>query len=413
MTEIERVRRKRPLRHLPPTAVPVVGSDVWRGLTAVLQPQSALRGFRSTIMEQAGSPACHLLASGRVALTVILLGLKRLSDRSQVVVPAYTCPTVVQAVLKAGLEPVLCDVSVQTLDLDRAALSRLISDKVLAIVPAHLYGLAQDVRDLLAIGQEHGIFVIEDAAQAFGATFQGRMVGTWGDAGVYSLGKGKCIPAGHGGMIVSQDRCASAISEVMQEAVAEGANWDLRSLALFTGYGLATRPMGWWLVARTPLNPAEELDMSDLPPIHLRGLSPVQAGLGASILDRLETIQSTSRRNARRLMAQLAEFDFVTWPQIPPDAEPVFLRLPIVVEGEERSNRLFDLLWQEGIGISRSYGHALPDLCSGVFPTSGKDFPGASRLATCLLTLPTHAYLREEDFARIASAFHAVNSQGG
>ncbi|NIN99724.1 MAG: nucleotide sugar aminotransferase, partial [Anaerolineae bacterium] len=109
-------------------------------------------------------PACHLVASARVALSVILLGLKRLSDRSQVVVPAYCCPTVVQSVLKADLEPVLCDVSVQTLDLDRAALSRLISDEVLAIVPAHLYGLAQDVRDLLAIGQEYGIFVIEDAA---------------------------------------------------------------------------------------------------------------------------------------------------------------------------------------------------------------------------------------------------------
>lgn len=411
MPEIERLRRKSPFRHLPPTAVPVEGSDVWRGLTALLQPQNALGRFHSAIMEQTGSPACHLVASARVALSVILLGLKRLSNRSQVVVPAYCCPTVVQSVLKADLEPVLCDVSVQTLDLDRAALSRLISDEVLAIVPAHLYGLAQDVRDLLAIGQEYGIFVIEDAAQAFGAAFQGRMVGTWGDAGLYSLGRSKCIPAGHGGVIVSQDRCASAISEAMQEAVAERANWGFGSLALFMGYGLATRPMGWWFVVRTPLNPADEgMDINALPPIHLRGLSPVQAGLGASILKRLELIQSASRRNARRLIAQLGEFDFVTLPQIPPDAEPVFLRLPIVVGGEERANRLFDLLWQEGIGVSRSYLRTLPDLFCATLPTNGHDFPGASRLATSLLTLPTHAYLREEDFTRIASVFHAVNS---
>jgi len=361
-------------------------------------------------MQQTGRAACHLLASGRAALAVILLGLKHLSDRSQVIIPAYTCPTVVQAVLKAGLEPVLCDVSVQTLDLDRAALSRLISDKVLAIVPTHLYGLAQDLRHVLAIGQEYGTFVVEDAAQAFGATFQGRMVGTWGDAGVYSLGRGKCIPAGHGGVIVSQGRCASAIAEVMQEAVTEGASWDLRSLALFVGYGIATRPAGWWFVVRTPLNPADEVDMSDLPPIRLRGLSPVQAGLGASILNRLEGVQSIGRRNARRLMARLAEFDFVTLPHIPQEAEPVFLRLPIVVRGEERSGRLFELLRQAGIGVSRSYGHSLPDLCSGVFRTSGQGFPGASRLARCLLTLPTHPYVREEDFARIAGAFRAVDS---
>jgi dTDP-4-amino-4,6-dideoxygalactose transaminase len=366
-------------------------------------------------MEQTGSPSCHLLGSGRVALAVILLGLKRLSNRSQVIIPAYSCPTVVQSVLKAGLKPVLCDVSPQTLDLDREMLGRLVGEDVLAIVATHLYGLAQDVRDLLAVGREHGIFVIEDAAQAFGATFQGRMVGTWGDAGLYSLGRSKCIPAGHGGVIVCQDRCAPAISELITaevpEALAGRDGWDVSTLALFMGYGLATHPTGWWFVVRTPLNPADEgMDVNTLQPVRLHGISAVQAGLGASILDRLKSIQAISRHNARRLMAQLTEFGFVTLPQFPRDAEPVFLRLPFVVEGEERTNRLFDQLWREGIGVSRSYWRTLPDLFSGTLPADERDFPGASRLASCLLTLPTHTYLRDDDFARIASAFHSVDS---
>ena len=405
--------RKRLFRRLPPTAVPVTGSDLWRGLAAILEQQSALDQFRSVLMERTGSPHCYLVSSGRAGLTLILLGLKHLSGRTQVVVPAYGCPTVLQSVLKAGLEPVLCDVSPETLDLDRTALQRLINPEVLAVVPVHLYGWAQDVRDLLTTGEEHGFYVIEDAAQSFGATFQGRMVGSWGDAGFYSLGRGKCIPAGHGGVIVCQERCAPVISKAIQDSGIQAVTWDMASLLLFAGYGLATHPVGWWFVARTPLNPNDAgMDAEALPPINLRGLSAIQAGIGMSILTRLDQILAVRRDNAPRLMAQLAEFDFVNLPEIAPGAEPVFLRLPFVVKGEERANRLFDLLSREGVGVSRSYWRTLPDLFSAVVPSDEQDYPGASCLASCLLTLPTHAYLREEDFERIAEAFRAVNSQG-
>jgi perosamine synthetase len=397
------------LRHLPPVAVPVHGRDLARGLRAIRNPDRALAQFRAALLAQTGSSACHLLSSGRAALTVILLGLKRLSDRTKIIVPAYSCPTVVQAVMEAGLEPVLCDVSPQTLDLDRDALDRLLGRDVLGVVPVHLYGLAQDVRDLLAAGREREFFVVEDAAQAYGAGFQGRMVGTWGDAGLYSLGRGKCLPAGHGGVIVSGERCASAIGEVVAESAARKPRRGIGSLALFLGYALATRPASWWLIARSPLNPADEgMDASTLPPIRLSRLAPVQAGIATSILESLDRIQVTRRRNAQRLTNLLSGFGFVSLPQIPPGADPVFLRLPIVVDREERADRLFDLLDRSGCGGSRSYRRSLHDLYSGRLPGEPRQFPGAERLATCLLTLPTHHHLREDDFGRIAAAFHAA-----
>jgi dTDP-4-amino-4,6-dideoxygalactose transaminase len=352
--------------------------------------------------------------TGRVALVAILTGLRSLSNRRQVIVPAYSCPTVVQAVIEAGLEPTLCDVSVRTLDLDREALRALISDEVLAIIPAHLYGLAQDVRDLLEIGHQHGIFVIEDAAQAFGAKLDGKMIGTFGDAGMYSLGRGKCIPVGHGGVIVSRECCSAAILEVAQETISDGTHMDLGSLVLFAGYGMAIHPRVWWLIARTPLNPADHgMDLDELAPIRLHGLSAVRAALGNSILERLEAHQSTSRSNAQRLMAGLAEFDGISFPEVPPGAEPVYLRLPVLVENEHRANRLFDLLQQEGIGVSRSYWRSLPDLFSEILFIDERDFPGAARLARCLLTLPTHTYLQEQDLARIQRAFARLANEGG
>jgi dTDP-4-amino-4,6-dideoxygalactose transaminase len=338
------------------------------------------------------------------------MGLKRLSGRTRVAVPAYGCPTVVQSVLTADLVPVLCDVSPLTLDLDSGAMRRLIDRDLLAVVPAHLYGWAQDVRHLLTLGQQHGFFVIEDAAQALGATLSGKLVGNWGDAGFFSLGRGKCIPAGHGGVIVSQQGCASAISQVVEESISDRTGFDIAAVALFLGYGVATHPSGWWFVTRTPLNPSDYcMDGETLPPISLRGLSAVHAGIGASILARLNRIHADRRRNAGRLMAQLAEFGFVTIPEISPDADPVFLRLPFVVDGEECADELFDLLSREGIGVSRSYWRTVPEMFPSVFASDGGDFPGASRLARNLLTLPTHAHVREADIERIVAAFRTVD----
>ncbi len=398
------------LRHLPPTAVPVKSRDLWDGISASFDQHSAREHFRSVLMEQTGSTNCYLVSSGRAGLALILMGLKQLSGRSKVAVPAYVCPTVVQSVLRAGLEPVFCDVSPQTLDLDRQALSQLIDSNLLAVVPAHLYGWAQDVRDLMIFGEQGSFFVVEDAAQAFGAKFCGRMVGTWGDAGYYSLGRGKCIPVGHGGIVVSQERCAPAIAQVFKATITEPIRFELDTLALFLGYGVATHPSGWWFLARTQWNPADAgMDIEELPPITLGGLSAVKAGIGSSILERLDQIQAVNRRNAQRLIARLSEFGFVSVPQIAAEAEPVFLRLPVVLDDGERADRAFQKLSQAGIGVSRSYWRTIPDLYSKEFPSNGKEYPGASRLAKCLLTLPTHAYLNDGDFERITAVFKTID----
>ena len=399
-------------RHLPPTAVRVKGRDVWGGISASLNEQGAWEHFRSALIRQAGSTNCYLVSSGRTGLALILMGLKQLSGRKRVAVPAYVCPTVVQSVLKAGLEPVFCDISPETLDLDRQALGELIDSDLLAVVPVHLYGWAQDVRDLIALGKRDGFFVIEDSAQAYGAKFCGRMVGTWGDAGYYSLGRGKCIPVGHGGIVVAQEQLATVLDNVIKTTLPKPPRFDISTLALFLGYAVATHPMGWWFLSRSQWNPADAgMDAEELPPISLNGLSAVKAGIGSSILARLDQVQAVSCHNARQLMEQLSEFDFAKIPQIAPEAEPIFLRLPIVLEDEKRVEKIFDGLSQAGIGVSRSYSRTIPDLYANDFPSHGKEYPGASQLAACLLTLPTHAYLREEDIDRIVGVFKNIDHQ--
>ncbi len=406
------------IRHLPPTAVPIAMRDLWSGLAALARPERALSRLRSELQARTGRQPGHFLASGQAALTTILLGLKTLSDRSSVVIPAYTCPSVVQSVLKAGLEPVACDVSPRTMDLDRDALHALMDSSVganvLAMVPTHLYGWAQDVRDLVSVGRELGVFVVEDAAQALGASFQGRMVGTWGEAGFYSLGRGKCLPAGGGGVIVASARCAPAIESVAANVPGERrrVRRDLGALALFLGYGLATRPVGWWFIARSPLNPANErMDADTLPPIMLESLSPVRAAIAASMMARIDEVHAIRRRNAERLISLLSRFRFLTIPEIPPDSKPVFLRLPVIVDSPEMADLLFRRLDRDGVGVSRSYHRTLPDMYPGSLQVADRGFPGASTLATRLLTLPTHGFLQERDFDTIATVFRSLDQR--
>jgi dTDP-4-amino-4,6-dideoxygalactose transaminase len=320
----------------------------------------------------------------------------------------------VQAVLKAGLQPVFCDVSINTLDLDQEALLESLKRPLLAIIPTHLYGLAQDVSDLVRMGSERGFYIIEDAAQAFGARINGCMVGNAGHAGIFSLGRGKCLPTGHGGVILTQDGLEPHIAETIRNINFGATRRELASLFTFIGYGLATTPFGWWFIARSPINPAQEgMDSDALPPVEIGGFSATQAAIGLSILERLEAIQATRLNNAQRLIDLLFRYEYITLPELHPESEPVFLRMPIVVDDHGRAEQLYERLSEVGIGVSRSYYRTLPDMFSVHTIPAESDFPGAEHLAACLLTLPTHQYLREQDFIRMKYVFDTLNRSKG
>jgi dTDP-4-amino-4,6-dideoxygalactose transaminase len=119
------------------------------------------------------------------------------------------------------------------------------------------------------------------------------------------------------------------------------------------------------------------------------------------MLVRLQQVQAVAKRNAATLLAELGAVNGLSWPEIPPGAEPAFLRLPVVVANTARTNRLFAALHGAGIGVSRSYQRSLPDLYAGLLPTRIEDFPGARKLARDLLTLPVHPGVGAADLARM------------
>lgn len=215
--KINRVNPLKFFHHLPPTAVPVLLCDFKSGIRAMADPLNSHSDFISALENSFGIKKVFLTSSGRAALLMILLTLKQRSDRLEVILPAYTCPTVAQTVLQAGLQTLFCDVNPKSLSLDRDHLSSLLTEKVLAIIPTHLYGLVQDITDLIAQCKDQGIFIVEDAAQAFGASISGKSVGCAGDFGFFSLGFGKCVPTGHGGVLCAKDDFATDLINRVNE----------------------------------------------------------------------------------------------------------------------------------------------------------------------------------------------------
>jgi dTDP-4-amino-4,6-dideoxygalactose transaminase len=143
----------------------------------------------------------------KLALTAAGVGLG-----DEVIMPGYTFVATATAALEIGAVPVFADIDPQTYTLDPASAEACITSRTRALLPVHLGGRPADMAAIMALAQRHNLAVIEDAAQAWGASWQGRMAGTLGHVAGFSFQSSKNITAGEGGMILSNDAAIGAMA---------------------------------------------------------------------------------------------------------------------------------------------------------------------------------------------------------
>src|SRR6478736_702615 len=141
---------------------------------------------------------------GRMALYFILKSMD-FPPGSEIIVPAFTFWVVPEIARVAGLTPVFADIDPVTFTLSPAALERAITPRTRAVIPTHLYGLACDMNPILALARRHNLKVIEDCAHSLGATYDGQMVGTLGDASFFSFQAFKPLNTYGGGLAWMRD----------------------------------------------------------------------------------------------------------------------------------------------------------------------------------------------------------------
>ena len=139
----------------------------------------AVAGLERDWAEYLGVDHCIATNSGTAALHTALASLG-VSPGDEVIVPAYTYISTAAAVAHQGAVPVFCDIDERTFNIDPARIEERLTDRTAAIMPVHLHGLPADMEAIQAIADRHGLAVIEDAAQAHGATYKGKKAGALG-----------------------------------------------------------------------------------------------------------------------------------------------------------------------------------------------------------------------------------------
>ena len=397
-------------RLVPPAGAPLPARSV---LPSVLPGLGDRRGFAELLAARLGAQSPFFVLSGRAALTILLKALRQGSDRREVVIPAYTCFSVPSAVARAGLTIRLCDVDPKTLDLDLNALVRLDLGRALCIVSSGLYGLPSDLVALEQIARRCGGFLVDDAAQCLGATQEGRACGTFGDAGFYSLGRGKGITAMGGGILVTRrDDLARRIQrEIM--ALSRPAVWNVcAAIVSSLVYAAMLRPSRYWLLDHVPFL---ELGASHFEPdFPIAQLSAYQRRLARRLLPLLDSYNRIRREHADQLRVGIEGVEGIEVPRPLEGANPVYLRFPILTRDERHRAGLLRALREAGIVASPSYPTSIGDI-PGIATYLAPDqepCPGARSIATRILTLPTHSGVTQRDLEVMVRIIRGDHERG-
>ncbi|ULA65120.1 MAG: Aminotransferase DegT [Nitrospira sp.] len=385
-------------RTIPPTAAPLSFGDLVWSVSGLLGGQRQRAKRILELKTHYGAGAAFLVSSGKAALTVILTSLARASRRRQVIIPAYTCFSVPSAVVKAGLEVVLCDVDPNTLDFKFAELEGLLNDQVLCVVSTHLFGRPADTVRVKHLCEGKGIFVVEDAAQAMGGQVDSRLLGMIGDVGFYSLGRGKNMTCGTGGIILTSSAPLAEAIEAEYASLPEAPwlhvvrNWlELFVMCIFIHPALYWFPAGLPFLGLGETKFYTDFQMFRMDDVRARLLNGWQRKL-------MQANQGRSAR-ARRLVEGL---DLIRKGIQPIMGEgSLFLRLPVLVSSREAKEAVCRLSREQGAGLSPNYPatvQAIPELAGRL---EGRRYPGAQAIVDRLVTVPTHQFVSEQDRRKI------------
>lgn len=403
-------------RTLPPAAAPLGFAEFARGIRGMLRGTKELERFGAELKEYFGVKHCFLVSSGKAAFALILLALKELyPEREEVLIPAFTCFSVPSSIIHAGLKVKLCDLHPESLDFDFAQLSAVLSGAtgpwrtgsgsmgtcraLLAIVPTHLFGFPADLMRLRDMVHDPEVTVVEDAAQAMGEARDGRRLGTLGDVGFFSLGRGKAYSVVEGGIILTdRDDLAEPLGRAVKRLPRYGMPSLLSLICKAAALAIFMRPGLFWVPRNLPfLKLGETLFDPNFP---LSRMSPFQAGLAGNWRERLEQVRARRKENVARLIAALNAN------RIPGSQEfngdlPGLIRFPLRVTDSEKKDSLLRESAASGLGIMPVYPtsiDAIPALRASI---GYGTYPVAEKCARELVTLPTHGYLTQDDVARI------------
>ena len=360
-----------------PPAKPIIGQQERDAVDRVLASGMVAQGPEVAAFEQefadvlVGGRECVAVNSGTSGqhLGMLALGLK---PGDEVIVPSFTFAATANSVAVVGATPVFVDVDPETFCMDPAAVRAAITERTVGIQPVHLYGHPAAIDEIMQIAREHELWVLEDAAQAHGATWHGTPVGAFGDAAMFSLYPTKNMTSGEGGMVA----CADADTA--------------RMVRLLRNQGM------------------EKQYANEVAGFNNR-MTDIHAAIGRVQLTKVLDWTRTRQENAAFLDENL---EGVVTPVVREGATHVYHQYTIRVKGASAAERdafATALREEHKVGCGVYYPTPVHRL-----DTFGQELelPVTEMLAREVLSLPVHPSLSAEDLERIVAAVNTVAKAG-
>lgn len=330
-----------------------------------------IQQFETVFAKYIGRKEGIAVANGSGALDIAVQALK-IGAGDEVIMPAFTIISPAQSIVRAGATPVLIDSDPVTWNMDVTQIEKKITPKTKAIMVVHIYGLPVDMDPVLALCKKYGLYLIEDAAEMHGQTYNGKKCGSFGDISTFSFYPNKHITTGEGGMIMVDD-----------PELAERCR-KLRNLAFEPkGRRFIHNELGW----------------------NYR-MTNMQAALGLAQLEKIEEHIIKKRAVGNDYQTRLKDIKGF---QLPLDkteyAENIYWVFGLVADTQELCENTVAKLNAEGIGTRPFFWcmHEQPVFINmGLF--DGEKYPVAERLARNGFYLPSGLGLTEKEIQHITNS---------
>lgn len=363
-----------------PAAKPLIGQEEQDAVARVMASGMIAQGpevaaFESEFAEVLmGGRECVAVNSGTSGLHLGLIAAG-IGAGDEVIVPSFTFAATANSVALTGATPVFADISADTFCLDPASVAQAVTERTAAIMPVHLYGHPADVEGLAQVADRAGLQVFEDAAQAHGATWAGRPVGSFGTFGVFSLYPTKNMTSGEGGMVSCAD------PEIA------------RGMRLLRNQGM------------------EKQYANEIVGLNNR-MTDIHAAIGRVQLGKILGWTATRQANAAYLDEHLHG---VVIPPVREGATHVYHQYTIRVPGAtgaERDRVMQALRCEHQVGCGVYYPIPNHELVSLSRFAPAHELVQTRRAADEVISLPVHPSLSREDLERVVQAVNTVVGAG-
>lgn len=399
------------LRTLPAVGHPIRLREIFQAFLGNSNQRTFLKKWTS-------DSQFFLVSSGSAALTLSLRSLSHDSKRAEVLLPAYTCPSLIASVIKAGLEPVLCDLKPYSFQMDLNHLASKIGPNTLAVIAVHLFGIPDDILALKELTQKKGIILIEDAAQAFGNRLTSdssplnprssvltahQYLGLFGDLSILSFGRGKPLSLlSSGAVIVNNSELYESLNKVYQSLQNMNPLLFLPQyfLSLFL-YSIFYHPRMHWFPKCLPwLRIGETFFTLDF---EITKIGQKVITLGNSLFEKFREIRKIRLDLTKLYKERLSQFqeEFEFFPEY--DGNDIaLLRFPIIFKRIEKRDKILAYLKDKGLGATGSFPVPLNEL-EGVPPylKGNASYPNAKFISERILTLPLHSHVKMKHIDQI------------